>query len=74
MERENQRRFSELAQNQASVIASWGWKSSHCSPLPVEGETFFLTFPFIEQALTLKFRFLTVRFTLVRSDDDALGI
>jgi hypothetical protein len=52
MEKENQRRFSELAQNQASVIASWGWKSSRCSPLPVEGETFFLTFPFIEQAIS----------------------
>jgi len=24
-----------------------GWKSSYCCPLPVEGEIFFLTFPFI---------------------------
>jgi hypothetical protein len=29
-----------------------GWKSSYCSPLPVEGEIFFLAFPFIDQALT----------------------
>ena len=70
MEKENQRRFSELAQNQASVIASWGWKSSHCSPLPVEGETFFLTFPFIEQAIALKFRFVTIQFKSTRSDDE----
>src|SRR5262245_13450538 len=31
-----------------------GWKSSYYSPLPVEGEIFFLTFPFIDQALSLK--------------------
>ena len=31
-----------------------GWKSSYHAPLPVEGEIFFLTFPFIDQALTLK--------------------
>ena len=32
-----------------------GWKSSYSSLLPVEGEIFFLTFPFIDQAFTLKF-------------------
>jgi hypothetical protein len=31
-----------------------GWKSSNCSPLPVEGEIFFLTFPFIDQAIALR--------------------
>jgi hypothetical protein len=30
-----------------------GWKSSYYSPLPVEGEIFFLTFPFIEPAISL---------------------
>jgi len=29
----------------------WGWKSSNFSQLPVEGEIFSLTFPFIEQAI-----------------------
>jgi hypothetical protein len=29
-----------------------GWKSSYYSPLPVEGEVFFLTFPFIDQAMS----------------------
>src|SRR6516164_4027697 len=49
------------AQNQASAIAHRGWKSSYSSPLPVWGEVFFLTFPFIDQALALKFRFLSIR-------------
>jgi hypothetical protein len=30
-----------------------GWKSSNFSPLPVEGEIFCLTFPFIEQAIVI---------------------
>jgi hypothetical protein len=30
-----------------------GWRSSYRSTLPVEGEIFFLTFPFIEQAIAL---------------------
>ena len=38
------------AQYQASAIAHRGWKSSYSSPLPVWGEVFFLTFPFIDQA------------------------
>jgi hypothetical protein len=54
MEKENQRRWSGADQNQASVIARRGWKSSNGSSLPVEGEIFSLTFPFIEQAFTLK--------------------
>ena len=41
------------AQYQASAIAHRGWKSSYSSPLPVWGEVFFLTFPFIDQASTL---------------------
>ena len=41
------------AQYQASAIAHRGWKSSYSSPLPVWGEVFFLTFPFIDQALAL---------------------
>src|SRR5881628_1099947 len=40
-------------QNQASFIVDQGWKSSNSSPLPVEGEVFFLTFPFIDQAFAL---------------------
>src|SRR5438552_4268716 len=40
-------------QNQASFIVDRGWKSSNSSPLPVEGEVFFLTFPFIDQAFAL---------------------
>src|SRR5439155_10897691 len=39
-------------QNQASFIVDRGWKSSNSSPLPVEGEVFFLIFPFIDQAIT----------------------
>jgi hypothetical protein len=40
---------------EASVFhRSGGWKSSNLSPLPVEGEIFSLTFPFIDQAITLK--------------------
>src|SRR5215469_17128226 len=30
-----------------------GWKSSYCSPLPVKGEIFFLTFPFIDLDIPL---------------------
>src|SRR5437016_8751006 len=41
-------------QNQASFIVDRGWKSSNSSPLPVEGEVFFLTFPFIDQAFALR--------------------
>src|SRR5438552_19039451 len=41
-------------QNQASFIVDRGWKSSNSSPLPVEGEVFFLTFPFIDQAIMLR--------------------
>jgi hypothetical protein len=44
--------LSGAAQNQACVIAHWGWKSSYRSLLPVEGEIFLLTFPFIDQAFT----------------------
>src|SRR5205809_2526964 len=40
-------------QNQASFIVDRGWKSSNSSPLPVEGEVFFLTFPFIDQAIAV---------------------
>src|SRR5438552_15748735 len=45
-------------QNQASFIVDRGWKSSNSSPLPVEGEVFFLTFPFIDQAFALRTRLL----------------
>jgi len=30
-----------------------GWKSTKVALLPVEGEIFFLTFPFIDQALAM---------------------
>jgi len=33
-------------------LSMGGWKLSYCSPLPVEGEIFFLTSPFIDQALS----------------------
>jgi hypothetical protein len=56
---------SGAAQNQASVIAHRGWKSSYRSLLPVEGEIFFLTFPFIDQAITLKA--LLARFVCART-------
>src|SRR5882724_11179778 len=35
----------------ASHRADRGWKSRKVSPLPVEGEIFFLTFPFIDPQL-----------------------
>ena len=35
-------------QNREPRIADRGWKSTKVSPLPVEGEIFFLTFPFID--------------------------
>jgi len=40
-----------------------GWKSTKVALLPVEGEIFFLTFPFIEQAFTLR----TIRFRSVNA-------
>src|ERR1700736_1948735 len=39
------------AKPSASDSADRGWKSRKVSPLPVEGEIFSLTFPFIDQAL-----------------------
>src|SRR5216683_2766266 len=41
-------------QNREPRIADRGWKSRRVSPLPVEGEIFFLTFPFIDQAIALR--------------------
>jgi hypothetical protein len=38
------------------------------SPLPVEGEVFFLTFPFIEQAFTLATVWLRVQWRCYNSD------
>ena len=65
---ENQRRLSGAAQNQASAIAHGGWKSSYSSPLPVEGEIFFLTFPFIDQAISLRTLFRVFRPTQAVSE------
>jgi hypothetical protein len=53
----------ERKQNREPRIADRGWKSRKVSPLPVEGEVFFLTFPFIDQAFTLKFQLLSIHFT-----------
>jgi hypothetical protein len=53
MEKENPPRILRAPQKHAAFIASRGWKSSNSSPLSVEGEVFSLTFPFIEQAITL---------------------
>ena len=50
MKKEDQPSMSWVPENQASFIAGRGWKSSNCSSLPVEGQKFSLTFPFIEQA------------------------
>src|SRR6516162_11308361 len=51
---EKQRRLSGQPRTKRLSSLTGGWKSSYYSPLPVEGEIFFLTFPFIEQALALK--------------------
>ena len=51
MKKEDQPSMSWVPENQASFIAGRGWKSSNCSSLPVEGQKFSLTFPFIEQAM-----------------------
>ena len=42
--------LSGAHQKQASFMLVGGGKSSNCSPLPVKGEVFSLTFPFIDQA------------------------
>src|ERR1700681_3465183 len=43
------------AQHQTRVFyGEGGWKPRKCFPAPVEGEIFSLTFPFIEQAITLR--------------------
>src|ERR1700737_4529890 len=44
------------AKPSASDSADRGWKSRKVSPLPVEGEIFSLTFPFIDQAIALTTR------------------
>src|SRR5215470_12707259 len=73
MGQENQRSCSRALQRQASFIANRGWKSSNSSPLSVGGELFPLTSPFIEQALTLKFRLRSISFISARSDDECNG-
>src|SRR5262249_60744403 len=73
MGQENQRSCSRALQRQASFIANRGWKSSNSSPLSVGGELFPLTSPFIEQAISLKFRLLPICFTSTRSDDECNG-
>lgn len=47
-----QRRLSGALRTKRLSSLKGGWKSSYCSPLPVEGEIFFLTSPFIDQAFT----------------------
>src|SRR5713101_4011685 len=47
-----QRPQGNKTEPRASHRADRGWKSRKVSPLPVEGEIFFLTFPFIEQAIS----------------------
>src|SRR6266852_3649823 len=42
------------AKPSASDSADRGWKSRKVSPLPVEGEIFSLTFPFIDRAFTVR--------------------
>jgi len=54
MKKQDQPSMSWVPENQASFIAGRGWKSSNCSSLPVEGQKFSLTFPFIEQAISFK--------------------
>ena len=48
---EKQRRLSGQPRTKRLSSLTGGWKSSYYSPLPVEGEVFFLTFPFIDQAI-----------------------
>ena len=59
MQRRSKNKISEGCQGQLRTkrpsSLTGGWKSSYRSPLPVGGEVFFLTFPFIDQALTLTF-------------------
>jgi hypothetical protein len=51
---ETQRRlFRGQLRTKRLPLLTQGWKSSYRSPLPVDGEIFFLTFPFIDQAFTL---------------------
>src|SRR5215831_1072129 len=52
MENNINQRLLGAHQKPASFMLVQGWKSSNGSPLPVEGEIFFLTFPFIDQALS----------------------
>src|SRR5262250_590148 len=62
---ENQRRLSgQLRTKRLSSLPGAGSQATVL--LPVEGKIFFLTFPFIEQAITLKFRVLSIRFTSKR--------
>jgi hypothetical protein len=51
MEKTKSTKLSGAHHNQASLMVVRGWKSRNFSQLPVEGEIFFLTFPFIDQAI-----------------------
>jgi hypothetical protein len=52
------------ARHQTSVFyGQRDWKPRKSSSPPVEGELFPLTFPFIDQAFTLKFQLLSIHFT-----------
>jgi len=55
MENNINQRLLGAHQKPASFMLVRGWKSSNGSPLPVEGEIFFLTFPFIDQAIPRKY-------------------
>ena len=80
---EKQPRLSRQPRTKRLSSLTGGWKSSNCSPLPVEGEIFFLTFPFIEQAISLRTpvqgsfgppgRWVSVMAILQQSTDVRLG-
>jgi hypothetical protein len=53
MENENNEDCRDLV-GKASFFALGAGSQATILPLPVEGETFFLTFPFIEQAIALR--------------------
>jgi hypothetical protein len=57
----NQRLLGGASEASVFHACTGGWKLSNGSPLPVEGEIFFLTFPFIDQAITLETIWLRVQ-------------
>ena len=70
---ENQRRLLGAAQNQASAIAHTGLEVKQLFATSGRGRIFSLTSPFIDQAVTLKFQLLSIRFVSDQSDGECNG-